>query len=137
MVELGKSLGFGRISGGYAGTGGGFWSGTTGTLNVYSGMICENKSNNGAGIGFYGTNQINIYDGLIAKNSASNIGAGIMVRNNVELNIYGGFVSHNKIINGATTSNDGGGIYAKDATTTVNIQNGIISNNFAYDDGGI
>ena len=41
-----------------------------------------------------------------------------MVRNNVELNIYGGFVSHNKIINGATTSNDGGGIYAKDATTT-------------------
>ena len=34
------------------------------------------------------------------------------------------------------TSNDGGGIYAKDATTTVNIQNGIISNNFAYDDGG-
>ena len=136
LVELGKSLGFGRISGGYAGTGGGFWSGTTGTLNVYSGMICENKSNNGAGIGFYGTNQINIYDGLIAKNSASNIGAGIMVRNNVELNIYGGFVSHNKIINGATTSNDGGGIYAKDATTTVNIQNGIISNNFAYNDGG-
>ncbi len=142
IYQLAKDLGVGRISGGYAGAGGGIYSENTGILNMYGGMICDNIGvSSGAGIAFVGKDsQINIYNGIITQNkTTSGVGGGIHYNGNKSLNIYGGFICNNY----AQTS--GGGIHINGTTIagtsettkpTMNLYEGFLLYNHANDDGG-
>ncbi len=153
------------LSGNEALTGGGLYcsSPSTNLLMVDSGEslfsgIHDNEATSGDGGGlllskctlsfFSGTNSVNnLFDFRgIVKNVASSRGGGAAVKNGAVLNLFGHEVCNESICIGNNTkpvsivgneSNYGGGIHMQDTNTEVNIIDGFIVANKAFNGAGI
>ena len=101
----------GIITGNYADLGAGIYA-NGGELNIYGGLICDNKvSTNGAGIYAIGS-KVNVYNCHIINNHAGQYAGGIYVSDNNNLNIdayfymYDGVISNNNANYGVGVSVD-------------------------------
>lgn len=123
----------GTISGNFAGSGGGIEN--SGTTTVNGGTISGNSADIGGGIWNWGTTAIN--GGTIIDNYANYEGGGIYNYGTTTINggIYGVLTVNGGTISGNSAKNSGGGICNLGGTTTIN--DGTISDNFAYEGGGI
>ncbi len=93
-------------------------------INIYGGMLINNKSKDGGAIYVNVGSQLNVCDGIIICNEASSGGGGIAV-NQGECNIYGGLLIQNRC-----WSSYGGAILAKNSSTLC-VYGGIIKKNEA------
>ncbi len=120
LTVLGKSLGFGRISGGWGGSGA-FLGDTTSTLNIYGGMICNNNAQN---LGLFSVpGIINIYDVLVSNNHCYTNGGVISYSGTKSVNIHGGIFYNN------SSTQNGSVIYMSNENAILNITGGIIAHN--------
>ncbi len=139
LVNVAIANGAGKITGGNGEYGGGLFINNKGILNIYSGVICDNKVvSSGGGIYANLNTVVNIYDGLVANNqSKERAGAvGISFFATANFNMYGGFLYNN-------TADRGGAIaclksMSSDPNTSViiNVNGGVIANNTAISYGG-
>ena len=123
--------------------GGAIYANLDANVNIYDGLLTNNYSNIGGGIGCKAVNtvNINVYGGYIYNNSAYD-GGGIATNgtisatnNGCTINVFGGTIAKN------TAKHTGGGINVyeteKDRKHILNVYDGIIENNNAYDAGAI
>ncbi len=126
----------GKITGGHSSsyteygdrhTGGGIFV-NGGTLNMYSGSVCNNRATDGGGI-YARKGTVIIYGGSVCNNITYNQAAGIYLQTS-SLYMQDGLISNNE------TSGRGGGVYLYLKSTFV-MDGGTISENTCGDGGGV
>ena len=137
---ISKTITGGIITGGHCNDGGGVFVSSSGTFNMYGGIIAGNKANNcGGGVNVQGT--FNMYNGVIEYNKANYKtkdnywgGGGVAIYDKGNATFSGGKIQYN------SSAANGGGvlILQKDTTGTRNVlMTGVsITNNTAEKKGG-
>jgi len=110
-----------------------------GTMNMYAGLIENNRALYGGGV-FLESGEFNMHNGIIQNNRYNaygeriSLGGGVKVGNTelVEFNMYGGTIRDNGAING-------GGVWVRTLTSNeaiFNLRGGSIYDNDAFNNGG-
>lgn len=120
----------GVVTGGYGGSGGGIFANTTG-ITMTGGTIAENDCTKYSGGGLYvDDSTMTMSGGTVKGNTAEGDGGGIYGYNGVQLTLSG-----EALISENSTEDNGGGI-ALEMNSSVTLEGGKVSDNFAYLHGG-
>ncbi len=106
-------------------------------VKMYSGKVSGGAAYNGGGF-YINTNSVfNMYGGEFSGNTSSGVGGGVSVFQ-AEMNMYGGTVKENSSDNGGGICVQGGSLSAPSANDGASfyIDNGIVTRNYASTNGG-
>lgn len=118
-----------------AGAGGGICVSGNNTLTVINSTITGNSATNaGGGIYMEGGDNVTIKNSTISNNISGNAGGGIFCWDAFGV---GTLTISNSTISGNTAASEGGGIQSQVTGCAVTVTGSTLSNNAAYDGGGI